>query len=59
MEENHRRPLNYCIEKRNNWNWRRHKHKFLGKGDMKAARVELFEKVLALCGEYRRVNKLG
>lgn len=57
MAENHRRPLKNCIEKMNNWNWMRHKHKLLGKGDMKVAWVELFEKLLALCGEYRSVNQ--
>lgn len=57
MAESHRRPLKYYLEERNNWSWMRHKHKLLGKGDMKVARVELFEKLLALCGEYRRVNQ--
>lgn len=28
-----------------------------GKGEMKEERVELFEKLLDLCGEYRRVNQ--
>lgn len=29
----------------------------MGRGEMKEERVELFEKLLALCGEYRRVNQ--
>lgn len=29
----------------------------MGKGEMKEERIELFEKLLDLCGEYRRVNQ--
>lgn len=29
----------------------------MGKGEMKAERGELFEKLLDLCEEYRRVNQ--
>ncbi len=29
----------------------------MGKGEMKEERVELFEKLLALCEEYKRVNQ--
>ena len=57
VEANHRRPSKYYMEERNNWNWMRHQQKLMGKGEMKAERVELFEKMLDLCGEYRRVNQ--
>ena len=56
MEKNHRNPSKYYLEERNNWNWMRHQQKLMGKGEMKEERVELFEKLLDLCGEYRRVN---
>ena len=45
------------MAERNNRNWIRHQQKVMGRGEMKAARMVLFEKLLALCGEYRRVNQ--
>lgn len=57
MAENHRRPSKYYMEERNNWNWMRHQQKLMGKGEMNAERIGLFEKLLALFGEYRRVNQ--
>lgn len=35
----------------------RHQQKLMGKGEMKEERIGAFEKLLALCGEYRRVNQ--
>lgn len=29
----------------------------MGKGEMKEERVELFERLMEACGEYRRVNQ--
>ena len=52
MEANKRRPSKYYLEERNNWNWMRHQQKLMGKGEMKEERIEMFEKVLDLCGEY-------
>ena len=57
MEENHRRPSKYYMEERNNWNWMRHQQKLMGKGEMKEERIELFEELMALCGEYKHVNQ--
>lgn len=57
MAENHRRPSKYYLEERNNWNWMRHQQKLMGRGELKKKRVELFEKLLDLCEEYRRVNQ--
>lgn len=57
MAENHRRPSKYNMEERNNWNWMLHQQKLMGKGEMKEERVELFEKLLDLCGEYKRKNQ--
>ena len=50
MAENHRRPSKYYLEERNNWNWMRHQQKLMGKGKMKEERIELFEKLMGLCG---------
>lgn len=34
-----------------------HQQKLMGKGEMKAERMELIEKLLDLYGEYRRMNQ--
>ena len=57
MAENHRRPSKYNMEERNDWNWMRHTQKQFNAGLLKPERVELFEKVLALCDKYKRVNQ--
>lgn len=57
MTDNHRRPSKYNMAERNNWNRIRHQQKVMGRGEMKVERIELFEKLLDLCGEYRRVNQ--
>ena len=53
IEDNKRRPSKYKPEERNAWNWLRHTQKQYGSGELKAERVEMFEKLLALCEEYR------
>lgn len=57
MAQNHRRPAKYYAEERNNWNWMRHQQKLMGKDEMKEKRVELFERLMELGGEYRHVNQ--
>ena len=57
IAENHRRPSKYNLEERNNWNWIRHQQKVMGRGEMKGERVELFEELMDLCGEYKHVNQ--
>lgn len=57
IEDNKRRPSKYNLEERNAWNWLRHTRKQYGSGELKAERVEMFEKLLALCDKYRRVNQ--
>ena len=57
MAENHRRSSKYKPEERNAWNWMRHQQKLMGKGEMKDERIEMFEKLLALFGEYKHVNQ--
>ena len=57
MVENHRRPSKYYLEERNNWNWMRHQQKLIGRGELKAEQIELFEKLLYLLEQYKRVNQ--
>lgn len=58
IEMNKRNPSKYVDEERGKYyNWIRHNRKLLKTGKMKAERCELFEKLLALCEEYKRVNQ--
>ena len=57
MNTNKRRPSKYNMEERNAWNWLRHTQKQMNAGSLKSERVMLFEKLLALCEEYKRVNQ--
>lgn len=56
VENNKRRPSKYAPEECNAWNWLRHTQKQYRAGDLKSERVEMFEKLLALCEEYKRRN---
>jgi len=57
MAENHRRPSKYKPEECNAWNWLRHTQKQMNAGELKPERVVMFEEVLDLCEEYRRMNQ--
>ena len=60
IETNHRTPSKYAPEERfKYYNWLKHNRQLMNTGTLKPERVELFEKLLALCGEYRRVNQWG
>lgn len=45
------------MEERNNWNWVRHQQKLMGEGEMKEERIELFERLMKVCGEFKYVNQ--
>jgi hypothetical protein len=57
IETNKRNPSKYEDSERGLRNWVRHQQKLLNKGELKPERVELFEKLLALCERYKRVNQ--
>lgn len=58
IEENHRNPSKHDPEERfKYYNWLKRNRQLLNQGEMKPARVEWFEKLLALCEEYKRVNQ--
>ena len=57
IEGNKRRPSKYTPEERNAWNWLRHTQKQYGSGELKAERVEMFEKLLEMGEKVRRVNQ--
>lgn len=58
IESNKRNPSKYdAIERGLYCNRIRHNRKLLKAEQLKEDRVELFEKLLALCEEYKRVNQ--
>lgn len=58
IETNHRNPSKYDAEERGKYyNWLRHNRQLMNAGSLKPERVELFQKLLALCEEYMRVNQ--
>ena len=59
IEANHRNPSKHRIEEHDMLNWLKANRKHLNAGSLKAERLEKFEKLMALCEEYRRVNQWG
>ena len=57
IESNHRNPSKHRIEEHLMLNWVKHNRKLLKAGELKPDRVELFEKLLSLCEQYKRVNQ--
>jgi hypothetical protein len=57
VETNKRRPSKYALEERNAWNWLRHTLKQYSAGELKAERVEDFEKLQELAEKFRHVNQ--
>ena len=57
IEKNKRNPSKYYQEDRQLYTWMKHQRKVMNAGGLKPERVVLFEKLLALCDKYRRVNQ--
>lgn len=57
IEQNHRNPSKYASEEKLMVHFLKRGRKLINAGELKEERIELFEKLLALCGEYRRVNQ--
>ena len=57
IESNHRNPSKHRIEEHDMLNWVKANRKVMNAGKMKPSRVEMFEKLLALMEEYKRVNQ--
>lgn len=57
IEKNHRNPSKHRIEEHQMLNFIKHNRKLMNAGKMKEDRVELFEKLLAKCEEYKRKNQ--
>lgn len=57
IKTNKRNPSKHRIEEHDMLNWIKHQRKLLNAGQLKAERVEKFNKLLALIEEYKRVNQ--
>lgn len=57
IKNNQRNPSKYYPEEKLMFHFIHHNKKLYNAGSMKAERVEAFEKLLALCEEYKRVNQ--
>lgn len=57
IETNHRNPSKHRIEEHDILNWLKASRKKMNAGSLKPERVELFQKLLALCEENKRVNQ--
>lgn len=57
MAKNHRRPSKFIDEERGLRNWWRHQQKLMNAGELKAERVEMFNRLLAVGEEYKHVNQ--
>ena len=59
IETNHRNPSRHRLEEHDMLNWVKQQRKLKNKGDLKAERAEMLERLLSLCEEYKRVNQWG
>ena len=59
IETNHRNPSRHRIEEHDMLNWVKQQRKMKNKGELKAERAEMLERLLSLCEEYKRVNQWG
>ena len=57
IENNHRNPSKHRLEEHDMLNWLKANRKVMNAGKMKAERVELFNRLLAMCEKYRHVNQ--
>ena len=55
LAENHRNPSRHRLEEHDMLNWVKQQRK--NKGELKAERAELLERLLSLWEEYERVNQ--
>ena len=59
IETNHRNPSRHRLEEHDMLNWVKQQRKMKNKGELKAERAEVLERLLSLCEEYKRVNQWG
>ena len=58
IETNHRNPSKHNpVERFKYYNWLKHNRQLMNAGSLKPERCEMFERLLSLCEEYRRINQ--
>lgn len=57
LVKEHRKPSKYYPEEKLMFHFIHHNKKLYNAGTMKVERIEAFERLLALCEEYKRVNQ--
>ena len=57
INTNHRNPSRHRLEEHDMLNWIKANRKKMNAGEMKADRVEMFQKLLALVEKYKRKNQ--
>ena len=57
LAKNHRNPSKSAPEERLMIHFLKRGRKLMNAGEMKEERIEMFEKLLDLCGEYKHVNQ--
>ena len=57
IETNHRNPSRHRLEEHDLLNWLKTTRKKMNAGELKADRVELFQKLLEMGEKYKRVNQ--
>jgi hypothetical protein len=57
VETNHRNPSRHRIEEHDMLNWVKANRKVMNAGNLKPNRVEMFNELLALIEQYKRVNQ--
>ena len=57
METNKRNPSKYDITVRSLYTWIKHQRKVMNAGNLKPNRVEMFNELLALIEQYKRLNQ--
>ena len=57
LEKNHRNPSRHRLEEHDMFNWVKQQRKLKNKGELKAERAEMLERLLSLWERYKRVNQ--
>ena len=57
IETNHRNPSRYHIEEHDMLNWVKANRKRMNAGELKPERVELFNRLLEMCEQYKHINQ--
>ncbi len=57
IQTNHRNPSRHRIEEHDMLNWVKANRKRMNAGELKPERVELFNKLMVLMGQYKRKNQ--